>query len=215
MDVSDLCGAEYTYQGETITIEARLTQAQHHACFEAAGIAVPGFDPNRRVLTIEPPGAREASRLRRYLREQHIEHDNELAVGFDPAASGEIADLAARAGSEPMRPGALADAALKALTRHRDLGDRAAIAILRRRFGPQAMRCLIEREHAREREIQDLVALATSRGLTDGALDNEIHGGCAQNASDINNGGIEDQIRYLVARGEAAAVKRLIEETAS
>jgi hypothetical protein len=69
-----------------------------------------------------------------------------------------------------------------------------------------------ETEARRARNLAELVALAKRRGLSEGTLDEAIHDAEAPSASQINNEGIEEQIRYLLSVNDAETVRELIEE---
>jgi hypothetical protein len=214
MHVTDPFGPTYAYQGETVTIEASLTAEQHQDCFAAAGIPAPDHDLTSTVIEIEPPGPREAANLRTYLCTQGIAHHSEMAVAFDPAAAevDELQQLLELACALPMAPGELAAAAHGALAHYCAGSDEAAMAILFKARGYVKTRRWIVEAQAREYIVRALTALAAASRLGEGELDDPVHNAHSQLASEINNGGVEEQIRFLVGRDEADETQDLIEE---
>jgi hypothetical protein len=73
----------------------------------------------------------------------------------------------------------------------------------------------LEPEQARRvQQLTELLALARHLGLPEGSLDDAIYDAEAPSASQINNEGVEGQIRWLLGVNDAATVRRLIEAAA-
>jgi hypothetical protein len=213
MHVTDPYGRAYAYDGEEIIIEARLTAEQHAGCYEAVGIPTPAYDPDQEYVSIEPPDGNYAERLRRYLREQRIEHQSELTVTHKPdsRAVREIARLLELLGSAPVFPGALETAAR--LAPH-TAGDAEAVEALYDSVGAEHTRAHIEDAHVREAGVGELVALAQRLDLDEDALDEAIHDSISAEASQINNQGREAQIRHLISTNDVEGARGLIEGAA-
>lgn len=205
----------YSYQGETVTVESALTAQQHAGCFAAAGLPAPAHDPDQQWLDIEPPHPGCAEALRRYLREQGVEHHSEIALSYDPHDEHvrEYRTLLAVARQDPIPPGRLAQDAAELVARH--LGDAAAVALLLAHQRPGEVRSRIQNAQAAERLARELAALATGRRVEEGVLDDAVHDSYAAAASAINNEGLPAQVRCLVECGLDAAARELIEEARS
>ncbi len=62
------------------------------------------------------------------------------------------------------------------------------------------------------KEIEFLEELATSHGVVPEALDELVHECASSEASDINNGGLESQIEFLVHRLGKARARTMLQE---
>lgn len=60
----------------------------------------------------------------------------------------------------------------------------------------------------------ELVQRVTQRGLGDGDLDELVHDAASRAASEANNGGVEAQVAFLIARLGAAGARGLIDDLA-
>jgi hypothetical protein len=213
MHVTDPYGRPYAYDGEEIIIETRLTAEQHAGCYDAVGIPVPLYDPDQQSVSIEPPDPGHAERLRRYLREERIEHQCELSVTHKPdsPAMREIARLLELLRSAPGLPGALETAARLSP----DTASAAeAVEALYGSVGADQTAAHIEDAQDREAGARELVALAERLDLDEDALDEAVHDSISAEASQINNGGWEAQIRHLISTNGVEVARALIEEAA-
>ena len=62
--------------------------------------------------------------------------------------------------------------------------------------------------------VSRLTALARDLGVSEPDLDDYVHDLASNPASDINNGGLADQVGYLAAQAGAAEAERMIREAA-
>jgi hypothetical protein len=213
MSVTDPYGRIYAYAGEEIIIENRLTEQQHAGCYEAVGIPVPPYDPDREYVSIEPSSGGDAERLRRYLREQRLEHHSELRVTYEPDSprAGEIDGLIARLAEAPVFPGELEE---RAHTGPADTSVEVAVEVLYERVGPHQASRQIEAAQHHEAEARELIALAEQLALDEDALDEAVLNSDTDEPSAINSDGRGAQIRHLFLVEGAAATRRLIEQAA-
>ncbi|KAA0573417.1 hypothetical protein [Azospirillum sp. Sh1] len=68
------------------------------------------------------------------------------------------------------------------------------------------------RKAAEQQMVRELVDLFGEKGRPDDFLDGHVHDAKFAEASQINNGGVEDQIAYLIAVEGFEAVRQMIEE---
>jgi hypothetical protein len=210
MHVTDPYGRPYAYDGEEIIVETPLTAEQHAGCYEAVGITAPTYEPDQQYVSIEPPDGNYAERLRRYLREQRIEHQSELTVTYKPDSppARELIELFELLRSAPVLPGALA---LAARAPHTD-SDVEVVEALHGSVGADQARAHIEDAQRLEADVRELIALADRLELDEYALDEAVHDSQSGDASQINNEGHEAQIRHLVATNNIVVARQLIEQ---
>lgn len=66
-----------------------------------------------------------------------------------------------------------------------------------------------------EEAIQTLIKEADEKGISESCLDEAVHDAFSQQASEVNNGGIAEQIKFLITNGgpgEVNCIRELFKE---